>query len=152
MAGCDQMSPSDRQFFEERNRERSERIARLRAVNENVTTETVINRVKSNPADDGDGTTEEWLTRQIQNMKGQIMFPRWTATRRGSNKQEVVFDFVFIDAQNRMRRIAYKWDVDVLDMTVSEARITQLEEIQSPEQSLDQQQRRRVREHERLLE
>lgn len=152
LEGCDNVSPADKQFFEERNRERAQREARLRAVNEAVTSDDVIRRVKTSPAPDGTGTTENWLDVQIQAMKGQAMFPRWNATRRGSNKQEVIFDFVFLDSQNQMRRLSYTWDVDVLDMTISTPRLTQLEEIASPEQNLAHQHERRVREHERQLE
>jgi hypothetical protein len=152
LGGCDPISPADKQFFEERDQERAQREAQLRAVNDSVTSDDVIKRVRSSPARDGNGTSEEWLNRQLQEMKGQILFPRWTATRRGSNKQEVSFEFVFNDSQNQMRRLSYTWDVDVLDMTVGIPRFAQLEEIASAQQNLALQHERRLREHEQQLE
>ncbi|HMO49825.1 MAG TPA: hypothetical protein PKE26_01995 [Kiritimatiellia bacterium] len=151
LVGCEPMLPEDRAFFEQRERDRINREHLMRTASEGVRAQDLIDRVRQHPAPEGEGTVEDWLERQSQALRGQVMFPRWTTSRRGSNKQEISFHFVLIDAQNHMRRLAYSWDIDVLDMTISEPRFAQLEESVSPDRALAQQQERRVREHESFL-
>ncbi len=124
----------------------------MRRVNNTVTTDEVIERVRQSPVDETGETTQQWLDKQISGMKGQLMFPRWTTIRRGSNKQEVTFSFVLNDTRNQMQKLAYTWEVDVLEMTVGPAQFSKLEEIVTVDQSRAEQALRRVREHERLLE
>jgi len=151
-AGCDPISPEDRAFFAERERERANREAVMRGAAQGLRADDLIAQVRQSPAPDGEGTVDDWLEREFVRLRGQVMFPRWTAARRGSNKQEIAFDFVLIDARNNMRRLEYVWDLDVLEMTVGPPRFSQLEEMASPERALAQQQLRRIREHERQLE
>ena len=150
--GCERISQEDLTFFEERDRERSRRETLLRAVSASVNAEDVVLRVRQSAAPGGEGTIDDWLEVQVNQFRGQIMFPRWTTSRRGSNKQEVMYEFVLIDVQNQMRKLHYVWDVDVLDMTVGPPRLAQLEEIDSPERTIAQRNLRRVREHERQLD
>ena len=150
--GCERIAPEDQTFFEEQAKARAEKESMMRRVNDAVTTDDVIDRVREHPVDDTGQTTQEWLNQQIADMKGQMMFPRWTTVRRGSNKQEVTFTFVLNDTRNQMHKLAYTWQVDVLEMTVGPPQFNKLEEITSIDQSRAQQALRRVREHERLLE
>ncbi|HMP88850.1 MAG TPA: hypothetical protein PJ991_01550 [Kiritimatiellia bacterium] len=151
-AGCERISPDDRAYFEERERERNRRETLLRAVTSAIGTDEVIRRVRQSPGPEGVGDIDQWLESQISSLRGQIMFPRWSTTQRGSNKQEVHYQFVLIDEQNRMRKLYYAWDVDVLDMTVGPPRLAQLEEMDSPDRTIAQRNLRRVREHERHLD
>jgi hypothetical protein len=150
--GCERIAPEDQAFFEQQAKARAEKESMMRRVNDAVTTDDVIDRVREHPVDDTGQTTQEWLNQQIADMKGQMMFPRWTTIRRGSNKQEVTFTFVLNDIRNQMHKLAYTWQVDVLEMTVGPAQFSKLEEITSIDQSRAQQALRRAREHERLLE
>jgi hypothetical protein len=152
VVGCDRIRVEDRGFFEELELERSQREVTLRRANENVTTGDVIERVKQTVVDDKGGTTEQWLMAEIAKMGGQMLFPRWEAIRRGSNKQEVTFSFVLINDRNQMQRMAYSWQVDVLDMTVESPILTKLAEVASLDQTRNQQALRRVRDHEKQLE
>lgn len=152
LTGCDRIRVEDRGFFEDLEHERSQREAVLRRANDNVTTGDVIERVKQHEVDEKGGTTEQWLMAEIAKMGGQMLFPRWEAIRRGSNKQEVTFSFVLINDRNQMQRMAYSWQVDVLDMTVESPILTKLAEVASLDQTRNQQALRRVRDHEKQLE
>lgn len=148
---CDRIRPEDRAYFEQLEKERAERESVLRRASETVDDSEVIDRVKQHRTESGE-STEGWLQQQIAAMKGQMMFPRWETSRRGSNKQEVRFSFVFIDTQNRMQRLAYTWQVDVLDMSVGSPQLSKLSEVTSMDATRNQQVQRRIREHERQLE
>jgi hypothetical protein len=150
--GCDPITPADRAFFEERDRTRSQREVLLRKANASVASDDVIQQVRQSPAPAGAGTVENWLPREFQRLRGQVMFPRWSAVQRGSNKQEVMFQFILIDEQNQMKRLAYIWDVDVLNMEIGAPRLQQLEEVASRDRFVVQQAERRIREHEKELE
>ena len=152
LAGCEPITPEDKAFFDEQERLRNQRVEAMRAANAGVSTDDVIKRVRHYPAHEGGGTMEEWLDDQLVIAGGQVMFPRWSAVRRGSNIQEVSFDYVRLDSFNQMKRYRYAWDVDVLDMTVGEPKHIELEEIESPDQTLINQHIRRVHQHEKELE
>jgi hypothetical protein len=152
MAGCEPISSDDRAYFDALDRERAAREQQLRAATDGVAEEVVIVRVKDSPAPDGEGTTQDWLNRAFQAIGGPVMFPRWSTIRRGSNKQEVRFEFVMIDELNRMQRFRYVWDVDVLEMTVGEPRRELLEEMDAPDRTLARQAERRIKWHESQLE
>ncbi len=152
MAGCDRINVEDRAFFDELERNRSQRESVLRRANDKVTTGDVIERVKQHEVEGKGTTTEQWLMAEIAGMGGQMLFPRWEAIRRGSNKQEVTFSFVLINDRNQMQRMAYSWQVDVLDMTVESPVLSKLAEVASLDQTRNQQAQRRVREHEKQLE
>jgi len=149
---CERINPEDEAFFAEREKQRAQKEALMRRVNDAVTVDDVIERVRQHPVDDTGQTTQQWLDKQIGSMKGQMMFPRWTTIRRGSNKQEVTFTFVLNDTRNQIQKFAYTWQVDILEMTVGPAQFSKLEEITSLDQSRSLQAMRRVREHELLLE
>lgn len=151
-AGCEPISPEDKAFFDEQERERSRREASLRAASAAVADEDVIQNVKQVNNPDGEGTMEEWINQQLIAMKGQILFPKWSTRRRGSNIQEVSFNFIHVNDNNQMRRFSYVWDVDVLDMTVGTPNLLELGEIDSPDQTLANQHLRRVAEFEKQLQ
>lgn len=145
------MTPQDRAFFQKREQIRADRERVMRQANDVARPGDLFQIVRDSPAPDDQGNTADWLDRQLQAMGGQVMFPRWTTTRRGSNKQDVRFDFVHIDAANNTRRIAYVWPVDVLTMTVGALRLDEIEQSASLDQSIIDQQQRRIREHEQAL-
>jgi len=152
ISGCDPISSEDKAFFEDHERERGQREASLRAASSAVREEDVISNVQRFKSPDGIGTMQDWLDRQIIELNGQILFPKWIARRRGSNIQEVTFNFILVDSRNLMRRIRYVWDVDVLDMTVGSPTLLELGEIDSPDQTLANQLERRVLEFEKQLQ
>lgn len=152
VSGCDPISSEDKAFFEDQERERGQRVASLRAASASVKEEDVIYNVQNFKSPDGNGTMQDWLDQQILELKGQILFPKWLVRRRGSNIQEVTFNFILVDSRNLMRRISFVWDVDVLDMTVSNPSMLELGEIDSPDQTLANQHERRVQEFEKQLQ
>lgn len=151
VTGCDPMTPQDRAFFDRRERSRSERESIMRQASDGARPEDLFQLVKDSAAPDEQGLTADWLGRQLEALGGQVMFPRWTTTRRGSNKQDIQFDFVHIDESNNTRRMAYTWPVDVLTMRIGDMRLDVIEQSASLDQSMMEQQNRRIREHEQTL-
>jgi hypothetical protein len=78
---------------------------------ERVAETSLVALVSSAPAAEG-GTTEEWLTRELKSIKGEIMFPKWDTDRRGTAKYEVRFTFTLIDEETRIVKRGYAWTVD----------------------------------------
>ncbi len=152
LVACDPRTPEDRAFFAEREKQRANRETLLRGANERVDAAKLLDMVQQSAAPDGQGTTLEWLNRQLDGMGGQIMFPRWISTRPGSNRQEIEFNFIFIDPRNNMKRMAYRWDVDVLQMDIRIPQLIELEDIASKDDNLVQQRERRIRAYEAELE
>lgn len=77
-AGCDRIKPEDKVFFEQREKERVQRESLMRRVNDAVTVDDVIERVRQHPVNESGETHQQWLDKQISGMPGQVMFPRWT--------------------------------------------------------------------------
>jgi len=150
--GCSPIDPADQAFFDEWEIQRREQAALMRTASTAVSEAEVIEQVQAQPAPEGEGTVADWIARQTVPGKTQLLFPRWSTARRGSNKQEVTFTFVLADARNNLKRMSYVWDVDVLDMTVGAHRAEELGVVHSPDQTLVQQSHRRIREHEKQLE
>jgi len=146
------MAPAEREFFRKLDAERGEREARMRGARSSFSAQQLIDQVRNHPAPEGEGTMQDWLQRQLSAYTGQIMFPKWTSMRRGSNKQDVIFSFIFIDEQNNTRKLQYEWDVDILDMTVGPPVLSQQDQQFSPDRARADQHERRVREHEKALE
>ena len=65
---------------------------------------------------------DQWLDRQLKAFTGEIMFPRWDASQRGTSKYEVHFTFTLIDAENRIVKRGYAWPVDMALMVVGTPR------------------------------
>jgi len=149
---CDPMKPSDRAFFKKLDEERSAREARMRGARARIEGQNLIDRVKQHPAAEGQGTMEDSLQKQLSTYQGQVMFPKWSSVRRGSNKEDVLFSFVYIDENNNTRKLQYTWTVDILEMKVDAPVLFQQDQQFSPDRAREGQQERRVRDHEKALE
>ncbi|MGA1194460.1 MAG: hypothetical protein ACO3ZG_08820 [Kiritimatiellia bacterium] len=151
ITGCDPMTSQDRAYFNRREEIRADRERMMRQASDEVRPEDLFELVRSSAGPQGEATVAEWLEQHTQAMGGQVMFPRWSTTRPGSNKQDVRFGFVHIDEANNTRNVAYVWPVDVLTMTVGEMRMDAVEQSNAPGQSIIEQEQRRIREHEQAL-
>jgi hypothetical protein len=149
---CEPIRVEDRNYFENREKQRAARESLMRSATGRTTNEDLIRFVREAPADIDGSTGEQWLNRQLESYRGQIMFPHWSVGRRGSNKQDVSFSFVHIDEKNNTRRLTYFWEVDALTMTIGAPRLEARDEAASPDRSLADQVERRIRAHELELE
>ncbi|HBA82856.1 MAG TPA: hypothetical protein DCZ95_02065 [Verrucomicrobia bacterium] len=86
---------------------------------------------QSSPAKDGQGTTDEWVKRQLELCRGSVLFPQWKARRSGLTKYEVTFEYTLVDGSSRIQRAGYAWEVDVSLKTVSPLRELRADEINS---------------------
>ena len=82
----------------------------------------VLAMVKSYPSPEPQIDTETWLTKQLQDDPGQVMFPRWEVQKRGANKYEARFTYTHIGTDNRMVKKGLSWNVDAVLKVVSPPR------------------------------
>ncbi len=127
VTGCDPVRPEDRAYLAALEEERAAHEGRMRTVVAEWQTEDLIRHVQQHPAPEGDGDMQDWLLREAIRLGGQPLFPRWLAVRRGSNIQEMRYQFMLMDRDANMRRYAFSWELDVLDMRMGEAVLTRLD-------------------------
>lgn len=112
LAGCGPTTESERAYFAAREAERLEHEEMRRAITTPLPDQEVLALVREEDSPDGAGTMMDWVQRQIARLKGQVLFPRWQVTRRGSSKYEVRYTFTWIDATNHISSKGYFWIVD----------------------------------------
>jgi hypothetical protein len=118
---CDFQSDTERALMASRESELNRReVDRERAAGL-MDEQAAIALVTSSVTPDGDRMTN-WLSAQKHTLKGQVMFPQWSAVRRGRVKYEVRHTFTFINEQNRILKTGYSWDVDGMLRTVGPPR------------------------------
>ena len=114
-AGCAPQTAAERAYFEQKKAERDARdILRTQITDNSLKDSDIVNLVVSNAAPDGNGINDDWIKRQIGQVDGQILFPRWKVMRHGQNKYDAQYSFSVIDAQNRLTKRGYQWDVDAM--------------------------------------
>lgn len=91
------------------------------ALAERVAETSLVALVQSTPAVDGLATSN-WVHRQLGLVKGEIMFPKWEAQRRGKTRYEVRFTYTLIDPDNRIVKRGYAWSVDAAVQVVDPPR------------------------------
>lgn len=122
-AACAPQTAAERAYFEQKEAERQEKQDLKNKIVESTFKDSdLIALVTSNAAPDSIGTTDDWLKRQIGAIEGQILFPRWKVLRHGNTRYDVQHLFSVIDAQNRIAKRGYQWQVDALVKSVSAPR------------------------------
>lgn len=122
LAGCSPTSDAERAFERSRRQEQLRR-EQLRATLEGVTEETAaLEMVKQWPAVEGEGNTEEWTRRQLQEAGGNALFPHWRAQRRGMGRYDVTFTYTLMNELGGIEKKGQAWRVDLVLKTVSEPR------------------------------
>lgn len=144
-SGCGYDTPSEAEFFARKEAERLARQQQRDAVIAQVPDAEVLGMVGESPAPDGSGSTSDWVARMVGNTDAQVLFPRWQVSRRGASKYEVRYTYTTIDETNHLSRAGLRWMVDAALKMVEGPDTMLLEDASRPERSLDQQQRRRVR-------
>lgn len=95
----------------------------LRAVvQDGANNDEVMAMVKKNPSPDPQIDTDTWLTKQLHDDPGQVMFPRWEVQKRAANKYEARFTYTYIGTDNRMVKKGLIWNVDAVLKVVSPPR------------------------------
>lgn len=145
MSGCGYETPSEQEYFTQREAERLAQQQQRDAVVAQVPDTEILALVTEAPAPDGSGPTAEWVLRMVNNSGAQVLFPRWQVSRRGANKYEVRYTYTTIDETNHLSRTGLRWSVDTSLKLVSDPETMVMADANRPERSLDQQQRRRVR-------
>lgn len=147
LAACAPQTAAERAYFEQKQAERDARAALRTTLTETSLKDgDIVNLVVSNAAPDSNGITDDWLKRQIGQIEGQILFPRWKVMRQGANKYDVQYSFSVIDGQNRLYKRGYQWNVDVMVKLVSLPRELKLSDAASVTAPTTVQERRKARE------
>lgn len=73
-----------------------------------------IRIVRESKAPEGEGRTEAWLEQRLRAIPGQVLFPHWTARRRGAARYEVRFTYTVLGDDQRIERAGLAWDVDLV--------------------------------------
>lgn len=154
LAACSPQSEREREYFRQKEAEKMEEETLKLTIMESAKDTDVILMVKKAPAREGNIDTDTWVDKQIADVKGQVIFPRWEVTRRGSSKYEARYLYTLLDDQNKMTKRGWRWDVDVVVKMVSAPRDfveedSQPVQVRKPEA---EQRMRRIREEERSLE
>ena len=112
-AGCSPQTAAEQAFYEQRAAEAEARDKLQKTLTDkSLKDRDLVNMVASNAAPDGAGIMDDWIKRQIGQVDGQVMFPRWRVVRKAESKYEVQYLFNVIDADNRLNKKGYHWDVD----------------------------------------
>lgn len=114
LAGCAPPSDREREFFEERDMERQQREAFARSLESGAEEGEVLKLVQGSAAEDGEGTVEEWIVRQLGMIEGQVLFPRWEVRRRGASKYEVRYLCTVVADDHSVQKRGYSWNVDLV--------------------------------------
>lgn len=113
LAACSPQSAAEKAFFDQREAEKEARDKLHKTLTDNsLKDRDLVNMVASNAAPDGSGLMEDWIKRQIGQQEGQVMFPRWRVLRKGDKHFEVQYLFNVINADNRLLKKGYRWDLD----------------------------------------
>ncbi|MBN1268882.1 MAG: hypothetical protein JXB04_04790 [Kiritimatiellae bacterium] len=127
--GCTPATDAEREYLEARREKARQKEAFLDAVEVADESGTAIQLVKDSPAPDGQGTAEAWANRETGQVRGSVLFPRWTARRRGRGKYEVHFTYTLMDETGSVSKHGHAWSVDIVLRLVGSHRLMTAEEL-----------------------
>jgi hypothetical protein len=127
--GCGSGSTAERSYLKERREKKSEKSTPIRASDVGEETQNATRLAQTSPAEDGKGTTEEWINRQLSLCRGSVLFPQWRARRSGLTKYQVTFEYTLVDGSTQIQRKGYAWEVDLSLKTVSPSRELRADEL-----------------------
>lgn len=146
LTACAPQTAAERAYFEQKKAERDARDSlRTTITDDSLKDADIVNMVISNAAPDGNGINDDWLKRQIGQVDGQILFPRWKVMRHGPNKYDAQYSFSIIDAQNRLSKRGYQWSVDAMVKLVGPPRELELAAPANSTRPDDAQQREKTK-------
>ena len=131
LTGCGRGSTAERSYLNARRAELEQQSAAPRPNEIGTEMARASQLVRSSPAESGEGTTEDWVGRQLALCRGDVLFPQWKARRSGLTKYEVTFEYTLVDESTHIQRVGYAWDVDLSLNIVSTSRVMIAEEIET---------------------
>jgi hypothetical protein len=152
LLGCGMGTEQERAYFAARDAERMEREEMKRTLTATVPDGELLDLVRGQPSPNGVGTMMDWVNWRATELKGQVLFPRWQVTRRGSSKYEVRYSFTWIDTTNHISSRGFVWTVDGGLKLVGEPREMAAQDLAPRARSFTEQQERRVRDESYSLE
>jgi len=75
--------------------------------------DAAIKMVREQESPDGVGNTGAWVQRLTDGSKGDVLFPRWQARRKGVGRHEVWFSYTVLDVDGTVEKRGLAWVVDL---------------------------------------
>lgn len=152
-SGCAPQSQKERDYYRKKVSDQNLTETLKLTVMESAKDTDVLQMVKQSPAVSPDMDTDAWVNQQMDRVQGQVIFPRWEVSRRGSSKYEARYVYTLLNDDNDMSKIGWRWEVDMMLKMIGPPRqILAQETAPRPRSNESQQQQRRIREEERSLE
>ena len=107
MTGCDQIPYATSEDYSTGSQTRERNIS---AHND----KDALVLVKRGPAQNSNLSNEEWVEQLITDEKGQVMFPLWTAKRKGANRYEVRYAYTVLEPDHKIHKKGVSWTADLV--------------------------------------
>ncbi|MFH0879498.1 MAG: hypothetical protein V2A34_07265 [Lentisphaerota bacterium] len=130
LGACEPLNKMERNYY--RRQGSQAQPATYRKTAESLNDEgRAMTLVQSSPAPDGGGLMGDWVTRELEKEKGDVLFPQWKARRSGLTKYEVRFFYMLVNASKVIQHKGYAWDADVSLNEVSPPRALKIAELEA---------------------
>ena len=152
---CAPQSAAERAYVEQKKAESAARQSlKMTLSDASLKDSDVISAISSNAAPDSNGTTDDWLKRQLGQMDGQVLFPRWRVIRYGGDKYGAQYTFNVIDSTSRFSKHGYEWSYDAFVRRIGAPKEMTFAAEQQPQNAntTDTRQQDRILEEEASLE
>jgi len=143
LVACGSQSDREREIREQLKQERLARDSIADTVGRRYDEAEVLQMVQQSTAPVEGQTCEEWVRELTKDIRGDVLFPSWRATPRGSNKYEVRFTYTLMGVDNTVTRQGWAWKVDMVLKLVSSPQELEAEDISHLGRTLELDQRRR---------
>ena len=120
---------AEQSYLKNRREKLGDKAAPVRGWESGAETTLATQLAQTSPAEDGNGTTSDWVSRQLALCRGSVLFPQWRARRSGLTKYEVTFEYTLVDGSSQIQRLGYAWEVDISLKTVSPSRMLRPDEL-----------------------
>ena len=115
--GCEPVSEQERAYFEARAMEEEQEGLLMETKTEWNTVDGAIEMARTTMMADTNvfaGTHGEWVRARVEQVRGDVMFPRWEGQRKGANRFEVRYTHTEIDDDYNLERVGFTWNVDTM--------------------------------------
>ena len=87
----------------------------------NLGRDEVLALVKASTLGESEQSAENWVNTLMAEAEGQVMFPRWVVSRKGSQKYEVLFTYTLLRDDYGIEKKGCRWTVNAVLKLVSPA-------------------------------
>lgn len=111
LAACTPMTDTEKEYLENRKREREAKEAFEEDLERNATINAMISKVKGWKQEDG-RTAQQFVQVKLDTLEGQKMMGQWNVDQEGEQLFHVTYRFLYIGADYTRERRGYRWIVN----------------------------------------